>query len=105
MKFAELKSKEIIRVADGKKLGFAEDIIIDEKTNQVVALRVPKPTRGFKKPEYIEISFTSIAKIGENVILVEENVGTGEFVQEQQISRNEFYYSPKVFRKAGKEKA
>ena len=33
MRFAELKTKEIIRLTDGKKLGFAEDLIIDEKLN------------------------------------------------------------------------
>lgn len=96
MKFAELKTKEIVRVSDGKKLGYAEDLIIDESNNVVVALRVPKPTRGFRKPEYVEIPFSCISKIGENVILVNSDSVEGV---EEPANRSEFYYSPKIFRR------
>ena len=100
MKFQELKTKEIVRVTDGKKLGFCEDIIIDEETNSVIALRVPKPTRGFKKPEYLEIPFSNISKIGENVILVNDD-GVGQMVIEpQEEEKSRFYYAPKIFRRA-----
>ena len=96
MRFAELKTKEIVRVIDGKKLGFAEDLVIDESTNTVVALRVPRSTRGFKKPEYFEIPFSAISKIGENVILVDED---DQKENDKKIERGEYYYSPKVFKK------
>ena len=99
MKFAELKTKEIVRVSDGKKLGFAEDLIIDEATNTVVALRVPKATRGFRKPEYMEISFENISKIGENVILVNSEEGA-TITDSTETSRAEYYFSPRIFRRA-----
>ena len=35
MNFALLKTKEIVRVSDGKKLGFAEDLIIDEDVSKI----------------------------------------------------------------------
>ena len=106
MRFAELKTKEIVRVSDGKKLGFAEDIVIDESSNKVVALRVPKHTRGFRKPEYFEIEFSSITKIGENVILVEDEVGkcSQNTSYEETEPKGVFYYSPKVFRRVRNEK-
>ncbi len=94
MNFALLKTKEIVRVSDGKKLGFAEDLIIDEINLKVVALRVPKPTKGFKKPEYMEIPFSSITKIGENVILVDLDEK-----KQEGVVKGEFYYTPKVFHK------
>ena len=99
MKFAELKTKEVVRLSDGKKLGFADDIVIDEATNTVVALRIPKASRAFRKPEYIEIPFSNITKIGENVILVSafgDNFGDG-CVEEV---RYELIFSPRIFKRA-----
>ena len=102
MKFAELKTKEIVSVATGKKIGFAEDIIIDETTNSVVALRVPKAGRAFRKTEYIEILFSEIDKIGENVILVNDvSKSCGDTNMEV---RGEFYYTPKIFKRSEKSK-
>lgn len=97
MNFSELKTKEIVRVSDGKKLGFADDLVIDESTYSVVALRVLKPSRAFKRPEHFEISFKSISKIGENVILIEEESDTSASNEKQE--RGEYYYSPKVFKR------
>ena len=97
MNFAELKTKEIVRVSDGKKLGFADDIVINEETYSVEALRVLKPSRGFKRPEYFEVSFKSISKIGENVILIEDE--TEQSINKVKTQVGEYYYSPKVFKK------
>ena len=102
MRFAELKTKEIIRLTDGKKLGFAEDLIIDEETNTIIALRVPRPTRGFKKPEYFEIAFSNISKIGENVILVNEEPVAQRVEEVKEEEKGRFYYAPKIFRRADK---
>lgn len=103
MRFAELKTKEIIRMSDGKKLGFADDIVINEKTRQVVALRVPKATKGFKKPEYMEVAFSAIAKIGENVILIDDKTLPTCTCDEAKI-KNEFYYSPRIFHRVDNKK-
>lgn len=103
MRFAELKTKEIIRMSDGKKLGFADDIVINEKTRQVIALRVPKATKGFKKPEYMEVAFSAIAKIGENVILIDDNTLPACNCDESK-TKNEFYYSPRIFHRVDNKK-
>lgn len=98
MNFAELKAKEIIDITIGKKLGFAEDIIIDTETNNVKYLRVPKVSRAFRKPEYREIPFSDVALIGEDVILIKEGQ-IDNLVEKSEVSpKSEFYYSPKVFR-------
>lgn len=105
MNFVELRTKEIIRVTDGKKLGFMEDVVIDEVTNQVVALRVPKNARGFRKPEYFEIPFSNIVKIGENVILVDESVISAKSQVEDNKGTREFFYTPKIFRRSDGKKS
>lgn len=100
MKFAELKTKEIVRLSDGKKLGYADDLVINEETNEVVALRVPKSSRGFRKPEYFEIQFSNITKIGENVILVNADKETICFDDYQDQQKNEYIFSPRIFRRS-----
>ena len=95
MRFSDLKSKEVVSVEDGKKLGFVDDIIFDDSIENVVALRIPMPAKMFKKPEYITIDINAIDKIGENVILV-KNCSTGEMNKKTE---SQFYYSPKVFKR------
>lgn len=95
MRFSDLKSKEVVRLEDGKKLGFVDDLIFDETVANVVALRIPLQSKMFKKPEYLTIDIGSIEKIGENVILVKMNQES--LCHEERGSK--FYYSPKVFKK------
>ena len=94
MKFSDLRAKEVVRLEDGKKLGFIEDIIFDDNNFNVVALKIPISTKMFKKPEYIILDVTNIEKIGENVILVRQGIS-----EKEENDKNEFYYSPKVFKR------
>lgn len=95
MNFSDLRSKEVVRIEDGKKLGYVEDIVFDEDFNTVVALKIPTATKMFKKPEYISIDIKNIEKIGENVILVKAEKPKNKDNQ----NKSEFYYSPKVFKR------
>ena len=100
MNFSELKSKEVVRLQDGKKLGFIDDLIIDESTNRIVAFKIPKQGRMFKKTEYLEIEVSQIDKIGENVILICDNMSEVHIDNpKKEVSRGEYYYSPKVFKR------
>ena len=94
MKYSDLRAKEVVRLEDGKKLGFIEDIIFDDNNFNVVALKIPTSTKMFKKPEYIILDVTNIEKIGENVILVRQGIS-----EKEENNKNEFYYSPKVFKR------
>lgn len=96
MTFSDLKSKEVVRLEDGKKLGFIDDLIFDDSVASVVAFRIPLQTKMFKKPEYITIDINLIDKIGENVILIKsENTSI-----DSNANDGEYYYSPKVFKRA-----
>ena len=68
--FENIKSKEIINIYDGKKLGFASDITFDKGTGKVLGISVPGTKRIFKKPEIIFIPIDNVKKIGEDVLLV-----------------------------------
>jgi YlmC/YmxH family sporulation protein len=72
--FTELRNKEVINVLSGRLLGNINDIIIDLTHNCVLGLVVPNCRsfwNFFRPPQEIFIPYTSICKIGEDVILVE----------------------------------
>lgn len=75
--FCELKSKEVINVCDGARLGRICDIEIDECTGQVISLIIPGENRLFgliRSDEELVIPYSCIKKLGDDVILVEVNI-------------------------------
>lgn len=72
--FLELRSKEVINVTDGKKLGHIIDIVFELPSGRVKGLVVPICTSGFnlfKPQQQAFIPFDQICKIGDDTILVE----------------------------------
>lgn len=68
--FNELRSKEIVNVFDGKRLGRITDVSFDGVTGRVVGFVVPGLKKVFKKSEDLFIPLRLIKKIGDDVILV-----------------------------------
>lgn len=72
--FSELRSKIVINLVDGKKLGHITDIIFEQSTAKILGLIVPC-TKGFfnffRPPQDIFIPYHSICRIGQDTILVE----------------------------------
>lgn len=72
MRLSDLQSKDIVALEDGKKIGNIIDILIDDKGN-MEALIVQKSkfmNNFFSSQNEIEIKWTQVKKIGEDVILV-----------------------------------
>lgn len=72
--FLELRCKEVINVADGKRLGRIVDIVFDLPSGKIKGLVVPMPNCGFslfRQQQHIFIPFNQICKIGADIILVE----------------------------------
>ena len=72
MNLSDLQNKDIINIIDGKKIGN----IIDAKfniTNGVIEKLILAPSKSLfnLKNNTVEISFSKIKKIGEDVILIE----------------------------------
>jgi len=74
VKLSDLRTREVINVLDGKKLGNIIDIDLDLEKGRVTALMLPGQVKGwsvFSKREEMIIPWDKIVRIGRDVILVE----------------------------------
>lgn len=72
--FCDLRTKEVINVCDGKRLGCIVDMVFDSRTLKITGIVVPCEKSFFsffKNNNDIFIPFSKICKIGKDVILVE----------------------------------
>jgi YlmC/YmxH family sporulation protein len=86
LKISEFQLKDVVNVADGKKLGNVGDIDIDLTTGKIQAVIIggSRVLGFFGKDDEIVIPWKNIVKIGSDVILVrykdafqpEENLST-----------------------------
>jgi YlmC/YmxH family sporulation protein len=70
----DMKQKEIINAIDGSRLGYICDIEIDLKEGRIVRIIVPGPGKilgMFGQDMEYQIPWSSIRKIGEDIVLVE----------------------------------
>lgn len=76
MRFSEFNGKEIIDLEDGERLGVIghTDLVIDPETGEIEAIILPKGSflNFNKQKEEILISWSSIRKIGPEMIIVEK---------------------------------
>lgn len=73
MRISSFQMKDVINVADGKKLGFINDIDIDVSTGKIDCIFISQQNKMlpfFNKLEDIVVEWDDILKIGEDVILV-----------------------------------
>ena len=68
--FNTLRSKEIINIYDGKRLGRITDVSFDNRSGRVLGFVVPGIKKVFKKAEDLFIPLELVKKIGDDVILV-----------------------------------
>ncbi len=68
--YTELRSKEVVNVNNGSRLGKIIDLIIDSNGKNVLGLVVPGVRKIFRASEDIFIPWRNISKIGSDVILV-----------------------------------
>ncbi|WLR52261.1 YlmC/YmxH family sporulation protein [Bacillus tianshenii] len=73
LRISEFQSKDVVNIADGKRLGQITDFDIDLETGRISRVLVPVNGRGmrfFGKDEGMTIPWSNIVKIGSDVILV-----------------------------------
>ena len=74
VKLSDLRTREVINVLDGKKLGSITDIELDAERGRVLALVLPGSGKGwsvFARREELIVPWDKIVRIGHDVILVE----------------------------------
>ena len=71
---SELRTKEVINISDGARLGFISDVEVNLEDGKITAITVPGAYRlmGFLgKDEDVIIKWENIKKIGDDIIIIE----------------------------------
>lgn len=76
LSYTDLRSKEVVNLQNGARMGKIIDMIIDSSGKSVLGLVVPGVRRLFKSSEDIFVPWCNISKIGNDVILVSLDVSS-----------------------------
>jgi YlmC/YmxH family sporulation protein len=70
---SDFKYKEVINLTDGERLGFVYDLEIDLTSGNILKVIVPGRDKKsiFSKSKGLKIPWSSIKKIGDDIILVD----------------------------------
>lgn len=74
MKLSELQKKDIVNIRDGKKIGRIIDVEFDPGSGYMIHFVIEKAKfvrSMFSVSEDLNIKFTQIKKLGEDVILID----------------------------------
>lgn len=78
IRITDLNCKEVICIADGRRLGFVSDVEVEIPSGKVLAIIVPGPCRilgvAGRKDDYV-IPWNCIKRIGPDIVLVETKPG------------------------------
>lgn len=74
--YTELRSKEVVNVNSGVRMGKIIDMIIDSNGKNVLGVVVPGVRKIFRASEDIFIPWCNITKIGADVILVSLDINS-----------------------------
>lgn len=77
--YNELKSKEIVNLCDGTKMGRVIDVIFSGESGKVLGFVVPGEKHVFKKNEDVFIPLEKVRRIGDDVILVRFDLNDGYY--------------------------
>ncbi|MDR1392072.1 MAG: YlmC/YmxH family sporulation protein [Clostridiales bacterium] len=72
-KINDLKSKEVINISDGARLGFVHDAEFDSENGNITSIIIPGSYKFmgiFGKENDLSIPWENIEKIGEDLIIV-----------------------------------
>jgi len=83
VKTTDLREKEVINVRDGTRIGFISDLEVNLEKGTIEAIILPGPGRILglfgKNQDYV-IRWQNIVRIGSDVILVDLNTSTEDFL-------------------------
>lgn len=73
LRIFDIRSKEVINIANGERLGYIYDFEIDLDKGVIVGIIMPSSNKGFSlftKPDDVLIKWDQIVKVGADTILV-----------------------------------
>lgn len=68
--FLDLKSREVVNVYDGRKLGRIIDVVFENESGQILGIVVPGDKRIFRRCEDVFIPIEKVKKLDSEVVLV-----------------------------------
>lgn len=71
MRLSDLQSKDIVSVVDGKRIGNIIDVLLDEQGRMISLIVSKSKFFHFSNTNEIEVKWSQISKIGEDVILID----------------------------------
>lgn len=72
--FSDLRSKEVIHIMNGDRIGFVSDLEIDFETGKVISISVPGSYKAlgiFGKEPDVVIKWENIKKIGDDLVIID----------------------------------
>ena len=69
--YQDLKKKDVLEISSGKNLGKITDLVIEKKSGRILKIIVPGRRGSFLTCENLEIKYSRIQRIGDDVILVD----------------------------------
>ena len=74
LRLADLRYREVINMADGARLGYVSDVVIDAVEGRIQALIIPGPARFFglfgREDDYI-LPWGCIKRMGDEILLID----------------------------------
>lgn len=73
-RFSEIRSKEVIHITDGERIGFISDLEIDFDSGKIISLCIPgayKMMGLFGKDREKTVNWEDIKKIGDDLIIID----------------------------------
>lgn len=73
-RFSEIRSKEVIHITDGERIGFISDLEIDFDSGKIISLCIPgayKMMGFFGKDREKTVNWEDIKKIGDDLIIID----------------------------------
>ncbi len=100
--FNDLRSKEIINLCDGSKMGHIVDLIFSSENGRVTGIVAPGEKKLFKKSEEIFVPIEKVRRIGDDVILIRYEINDLNYKNYVSIEKNGGGNSVKVYQNSSK---
>lgn len=84
MRYCKLRQKQVVNLMDGRSYGYVTDMMIDELTGRICWISVPECAKGIKSLVSLKqmiIPWQNIVRFGDDVILVEIDSSTCEYIR------------------------
>ena len=96
--YNDLRSKEIINLSDGSRMGHVVDVVFNSDSGKVTGLVAPGEKHFFKKSEELFIPLEKVRRIGDDVILIRFEIPDMKFNRYGSVSKIQKNSSSRIYK-------